>query len=166
MFVKVSEQLKEILKHNDISITQLAKRMNTSQPNVTSKLSRDNLKLSDLQELATALEYTDMEIVLRGKKEDVIILEDRVEYKKNNLYMMSDKTVSLIEDIENNGFRETTFRSLLLEVLCEKFEPEFERIFGDTLDSYVPNDFKSGFKEAIRKDFEKLDLSNTKSEEN
>lgn len=164
--MKVSEQLKEILKHKDISITQLAKRMNTSQPNVTTKLSRDNLKLSDLQELATALDYTSMEIVLRGKKEDVVILEDRVEYKKHNLYMMPDKTASLIEDIDKNGFRDTTFRTLLLEVICEKFEPEFERIFGDTLDSYVPNDFKSGFKDVIRRDFDRLDLINTKSEEN
>jgi len=44
-----------LVKRNNISITELAKRLNTSTQNLSSKMKRDNFSEKELQEIAKAL---------------------------------------------------------------------------------------------------------------
>lgn len=158
--MNVSNQIKELTRRKNVTTTELSNMLGTSQGNLANKLTRDNFRVNELEEIAHALGYTQMEIVLRGHKDDAIILEDDVKYQKHNIYMVFDENTSLLEDIKTNGFRDTTFRLLLLEVLGETLEPQFRQMFGDTLDAYVPNDFKEGFKDVIKQRIDKLNLGN------
>lgn len=156
--MKIANQLIELIKHNESSTGLVANQLGQSHSNLLNKLSRDNLRISELEDIAHAIGYTDMEIVLRGTKEDAVILEDSVEYKKHSVYMMFDNDVSLEDDIKQNGFRDTTFRMMLLEVLSELFEPELQKIFGDTLDAYLPHAFKEEYKTATKESLRKLGI--------
>lgn len=145
--MKISEQIKEIAKHNNVTITELAALINTSQGNLANKLTRDNFKLSDIEEIVAALGYTDMEIVLRGNKQDAIINSDSVKYRDHDIYMMFDENQSLLDDIHENGFRNKKFKDLVFELL----EPHLKARIGNMWNAYVPKDFEEGFKQVMSK---------------
>ena len=140
--MKISKQIKELIEHRDTTTSDVASKLNQSTPNLLNKLSRDNFRLSELQEIAEALQYTDMEIILRGSKEDAVILKDKVEYKEHNVYMMFDNNNDIIKDIEENGIREYRFKDLVFELIDENIKP----LAGDTWNNYIPNEAKEFFK--------------------
>lgn len=150
--MKISEQIKQIAKHRDITITELANNIGTSQANLANKLVRDNFKLSDIQEIIKGLNYDRLDLVLRGNDETVIIGEDVdiVVFPKNNKF--SDKDIAT-EDDDN-----TTFRKLLFEIIEDLFEPELQKAFGNTLDARVPGLFKEEFKIATKESLYKLGI--------
>lgn len=145
--MKISKQIKELTKHRYITTTELAEKLNTSQGNITNKLSRDNFRINELEEIANALEYTDIEIILRGSKEDAIIFEDRVEYKPHNIYMMLDGNTDLIKDVEEHGFRNKEFKDLVIEFMEEELKP----IIGDLWHMKIPNGSEKLFKDIFLK---------------
>lgn len=53
--MQVSKLLRHVLLEKGISARELARRLNTSGPNVAQKLGRDNWSVSDLAEIAAAL---------------------------------------------------------------------------------------------------------------
>lgn len=52
----MTEQIKILLIKKGMTITDLAKKMNTSTQNLSNKLKRDDFKISELREIADALE--------------------------------------------------------------------------------------------------------------
>ena len=52
----MAEQIKILLIKKGMTITDLAKKMNTSTQNLSNKLKRDDFKISELREIADALE--------------------------------------------------------------------------------------------------------------
>ena len=52
----MAEQIKILLIKKGMTITDLAKKMNTSTQNLSNKLKRDDFKVSELREIAEALE--------------------------------------------------------------------------------------------------------------
>jgi transcriptional regulator with XRE-family HTH domain len=46
-----------LVKKNNMSEAELARRMNLSPQNFNKKMKRDNFKISDLEKIAEALEY-------------------------------------------------------------------------------------------------------------
>lgn len=149
--MKVSEQIKEIVKHKDLTITELAFLMKTSQANLANKLVRDKFRLSDINEMLKAIGYEDIEIVARDNNETVIIKNEEVIFKPNTNYLVFDETTSLIEEIQKNGFRDTTFRQLVFECIIDNARETIESVFDKSLlDSYVPDSFKDDFKNIIK----------------
>ena len=133
--MRIADQLKEVLKHNNVTTVQLALKMNTSQPNLAGKLSRDSLKLSDVKEISDALGYDELQVVLRGNGETVIIREDKpITIKKNVRYMIYDEDITLTEEFEKYGINETKFKDMVWRIL----EPELSKKFGDLWETTIP----------------------------
>lgn len=74
--MKIANQINEIIKHKNSSTGMVAIELGQSQSNLLNKLSRDNLRINELEEIANALGYTRMEIVLRDNHETVVISEN------------------------------------------------------------------------------------------
>ena len=53
--MSMSKKIKHLLIEKNITITQLAKLLDTTPQNLTNKLSRDNFKEKNLQQIADAL---------------------------------------------------------------------------------------------------------------
>lgn len=53
--MSMSKKIKHLLIEKNITITQLAKLIGTTPQNLTNKLSRDNFKEKNLEEIAKAL---------------------------------------------------------------------------------------------------------------
>lgn len=51
----MTQIIKMILGYRDLSITDLADKLNTSRPNVSQKLKRDNFTEKEMQQIADAL---------------------------------------------------------------------------------------------------------------
>lgn len=143
--MKLSQQIKDIIETNNSSTSAVAIQLGQSHSNLLNKLSRDNLRINELEEIVIALGYTDIEIVLRGNKQDAVIKSDSVSYKEHNVYMMFNENQSLIDDIHDNGFRNKKFKDLVFELL----EPHLKAKIGDMWDVSVPKDFEEGFKQVV-----------------
>ena len=52
----MTQIIKMILGYRDLSITDLADKLNTSRPNVSQKLKRDNFTEKEMQQIADALD--------------------------------------------------------------------------------------------------------------
>lgn len=65
--VAMAKKLKMLMIEKDITISELAEKMNTSQPNLSNKLKRDNFSENELNQIAE---------VLNVKYEANFILED------------------------------------------------------------------------------------------
>ncbi|MEG0259608.1 MAG: helix-turn-helix transcriptional regulator [Lysinibacillus sp.] len=63
----MAKKLKMLMIEKDITISELAEKMNTSQPNLSNKLKRDNFSENELNQIAE---------VLNVKYEANFILED------------------------------------------------------------------------------------------
>lgn len=51
----ISEKIKILLKRKGMTARELADRLGTTPQNLQNKLTRDNFKISDIQEIAAAL---------------------------------------------------------------------------------------------------------------
>jgi DNA-binding Xre family transcriptional regulator len=60
----ISTQIRKIMLDEKINIVELAKRLNTSQPNVSAKLKRNNFNIKDLERFCNALGYK-VEIIFK-----------------------------------------------------------------------------------------------------
>lgn len=70
--MSMSKKIKHLLIEKNITITQLAKLLDTTPQNLTNKLSRDNFKEKNLQQIAD---------VLNCKFEAKFIIEDEQSHK-------------------------------------------------------------------------------------
>lgn len=52
----MAKKIKMLLVEKDITIAELAKRMSTSQPNLSNKLRRDNFNENELNKIAEVLD--------------------------------------------------------------------------------------------------------------
>ncbi|WP_241774597.1 MULTISPECIES: helix-turn-helix domain-containing protein [Lysinibacillus] len=66
----MTEKIKILLLKEDVSIKELAKRLNTTPQNITNKFKRDNFSEKELLGIAEALnvEYTANFITSKGEK--------------------------------------------------------------------------------------------------
>lgn len=62
----MTKEIKIIMLMKDISVNELARRLNTSPSNMTNKFKRDNFSEKELSEIAEVLEC-DLEIVFTDK---------------------------------------------------------------------------------------------------
>lgn len=53
----ISKMIKKILIDEDMNMSQLADKLDTSQQNLSAKLKRNNPSLKEMQEIAEALGY-------------------------------------------------------------------------------------------------------------
>ena len=53
----ISKMIKKILIDEDMNMSQLADKLDTSQQNLSAKLKRNNPSLKEMQEIAEALAY-------------------------------------------------------------------------------------------------------------
>ena len=70
--MSMSKKIKHLLIEKNVTITQLAKLLDTTPQNLTNKLSRDNFKEKNLQQIAD---------VLNCKFEAKFIIEDEQSHK-------------------------------------------------------------------------------------
>ena len=56
MQLSVSEKIKIILGRRNMTVSDLAKKLNTSRQNLTNKLARNNFSEKELQEIAEAMD--------------------------------------------------------------------------------------------------------------
>lgn len=56
MQLSVSEKIKIILGHRNMTVSDLAKKLNTSRQNLTNKFARNNFSEKELQEIAEAMD--------------------------------------------------------------------------------------------------------------
>lgn len=143
--MRVSEQIKEILRHNNLTVTDLANLMHTSQANMANKLARDNFRISEVTEMLVAMGYHDSQVIARDNNETVIISSYGVDFRRHNKYMVFDENRSILDEIKENGFRDKQFKDLVLDLMEEYMRPKF----GDLWDTYVPKEFEEGFKQVI-----------------
>lgn len=148
--MKISNQLKELIEIKHATITDIATTMNTTQSNLSNKLGRDNLKLSDLKGITDALGYYDFEIVARNDNQTIIIRDaEPIQVLPHTKYLaIEGNKKTVIDYVEENPIM--TFKDLLMEVIYENMQEEFEAKFGDMLTHLVPNEFKVLLKESIR----------------
>lgn len=59
--------IKMILAYKDMKLSDLADKLNTSRPNLTQKMKRDNFSENELNEIASALECN-LKITFTDKK--------------------------------------------------------------------------------------------------
>lgn len=138
--MKISKQIRELVKYKNITITELASILNTTQGNLANKLIRDNFRLSDVQEISKALQYDDIEIVLRGNDETVLIRDNYpAKIVKDTRYLLYGDATSIKEDIEKNGFNGTTFG----EVVMALIEDELENQYGDLWSTVIPKSLEN-----------------------
>lgn len=133
--MKISQQIRELVKHKNITITELASILNTTQGNLANKLIRDNFRLSDVKEISNALQYDDMEIILRGKDETVLISDDRpIKIIKDTRYLVYGDVASVKEEIDEYGINNTTFGEVVLALI----EDELEHQYGNLWSTVIP----------------------------
>lgn len=53
----ISKEIKKILIEKDMTLTDLANKLGTSQQNISAKLKKNNPRISELKEIADALGY-------------------------------------------------------------------------------------------------------------
>ena len=56
--LKVSEQIKILCVRNDISVSELARRIGTSPQNLNARLKRESFTISDLEQIANVMGCT------------------------------------------------------------------------------------------------------------
>lgn len=54
----MTTEIKKLMLDEKINMVGLAKRLNTSQPNLSAKFKRNNFSIKELEEIAAALNYT------------------------------------------------------------------------------------------------------------
>lgn len=55
-FVVMAKKIKMLMVEKDITISELAEKLGTSQPNLSNKLKRDNFSEKELNQIAEVLE--------------------------------------------------------------------------------------------------------------
>lgn len=53
----ISKEIKKILIEKDMTLTDLANKLGTSQQNISAKLKKNNPRISELKEITDALGY-------------------------------------------------------------------------------------------------------------
>lgn len=53
----ISKEIKKILIEKNMTLTDLANKLGTSQQNISAKLKKNNPRISELEEIASALGY-------------------------------------------------------------------------------------------------------------
>ena len=57
MYMNIEKEIKKILLDEDIEIKELARRLNTSQQNMSAKLKRNNFTTKDIEKILDVLGY-------------------------------------------------------------------------------------------------------------
>lgn len=161
--MRVSEQIKEIAKHQNMTITELANAMGTSQANLANKLVRDNFKLSDIQDIGAALNYNVLEIVMRGNNETVIIREDTpIAVVPNTRYLIYDECTTLQEEFEKYGVNDVTFKDVVFELLDDELQKVFKDLWNITIPKRLENEMRDMAKNVLTP---MIDVASSRSKE-
>ena len=54
----ITKMIKKILIDENITVSELANRLNTTQPNLSAKFRRNDFRVSEIEEITTVLGYT------------------------------------------------------------------------------------------------------------
>ena len=57
MYMNIEKEIRKILLDEDIEIKELARRLNTSQQNISAKLKRNNFTTKDIEKILNVLGY-------------------------------------------------------------------------------------------------------------
>ena len=57
MYMNIEKEIRKILLDEDIEIKELARRLNTSQQNMSAKLKRNNFTTKDIEKILNVLGY-------------------------------------------------------------------------------------------------------------
>ena len=57
MYMNIEKEIRKILLDEDIEIKELARRLNTSQQNMSAKLKRNNFTTKDIEKILDVLGY-------------------------------------------------------------------------------------------------------------
>lgn len=64
----ITKIIKKILIDENVTISELANKLNTTQPNLSAKFRRNDFRISEIEEITSALGYT---VSLEIKKDQV-----------------------------------------------------------------------------------------------
>lgn len=139
--MNISKHIKELARHQDITLTELADKLNTSQGNLTNKLIRDNFRLSDVKDIANALNYDNIDIVLRGNNETVLIREDTpINIIKDTQYLLYDGSTSVSEEIEKYGANHTTFGEVVMILIEDELKYQYGNLWSTVIPKRLENE--------------------------
>ena len=65
--MNIDKSIRKILVDEDVNIGQLAEKIGTSYQNISAKLKRNNLRVSEMQEIADILGY---ELIIQFNKKE------------------------------------------------------------------------------------------------
>lgn len=54
----ITKIIKKILIDENVTVSELANRLNTTQPNLSAKFKRNDFRISEIEEIAAALGYS------------------------------------------------------------------------------------------------------------
>ena len=54
----ITKIIKKILIDENVTVSELANRLNTTQPNLSAKFRRNDFRISEIEEIAAALGYS------------------------------------------------------------------------------------------------------------
>ena len=57
MYMNIEKEIRKILLDEDVEIKELARRLNTSQQNMSAKLKRNNFTTKDIEKILNVLGY-------------------------------------------------------------------------------------------------------------
>ena len=57
MYMNIEKEIRKILLDEDVEIKELARRLNTSQQNISAKLKRNNFTTRDIEKILNVLGY-------------------------------------------------------------------------------------------------------------
>ena len=104
--MQVSKLLRHVLLERGISARELARRLNTSGPNIAQKLGRDNWSVSDLAAIAAEdkdyassnmlVWFIDEQVEEEASARDMITACEAVEGNKFGLYMLDKELAARV----------------------------------------------------------------------
>lgn len=101
--MKVAKQIKKILAEEEISLTELANRLDISVNNLSNKLRRDNFKTEELEFIADKLGYT-VDINFSKKSMSISDASASVEFTDKEIKELPEDMVNFMtsEDFNEN----------------------------------------------------------------
>lgn len=120
--MNVSKQIKKILTEEEISLTELANRLDISVNNLSNKLKRDNFKTEEIELIAGKLGYV-ADITFSKKTISVADASIDIEYTDEELNMFPQEII----DMMNSDHFNETFKSVMVdEIECHMHKMNHE----------------------------------------
>lgn len=138
MSMRVSKQIKKILTEEEISLTELANRLDISVNNLSNKLKRDNFKTEEIELIAGKLGYV-ADITFSKKTISIADSDLDIEYTDEELEVLPQEFIDIMKS--------------------DRFNETFKAVMVDEIECHMHKMNKEILKKAIFKTFDKNSLS-------